>query len=29
MSGSGTAATVLIDISGDENIDGGIDRLHL
>ena len=28
-SGSETAATVLIDISGDENMDGGIDWLHL
>ena len=29
VSGSETAATVLIDISGDENMDGGIDWLHL
>src|ERR1039457_1574167 len=29
VSGSETAATVLIDISGKENMDGGIDWLHL
>jgi hypothetical protein len=29
LSGNETAATVLIDISGDENMDGGIDWLHL
>src|SRR5712692_885987 len=29
VSGSETPATVLIDISGDENMDGGIDWLHL
>ena len=29
VSGSETAATVLIDINGDENMDGGIDWLHL
>jgi hypothetical protein len=29
VSGSESAATVLIDISGDENMDGGIDWLHL
>ena len=29
VSGSETAATVFIDISGDENMDGGIDWLHL
>ena len=29
ISGSESAATVLIDISGDENMDGGIDWLHL
>jgi hypothetical protein len=29
VSGSETAATLLIDISGEENMDGGIDWLHL
>jgi hypothetical protein len=29
VSGSRTAATVLIEISGDENMDGGIDWVHL
>src|SRR5207237_9854623 len=29
VSGNETAATILIDISGDENMDGGIDWLHL
>src|SRR5712671_6966213 len=29
VSGSETAATVRIDTSGDENMDGGIDWLHL
>ena len=29
VSGSETAATVRIDIGGDENMDGGIDWLHL
>ena len=29
VSGSETAATVVIDINGDKNMDGGIDGLHL
>jgi hypothetical protein len=29
VSGSETAATVLVDINCDENMDGGVDWLHL